>query len=117
MEREVRFRQWKNLAGELKACGKQLRMQEAELEALYSQMKREGKEQHIRKQISKQQQTLSEQRMLLQDLYTVFVKTASLYETCEERILQAQETDGRQFREKLRVTDLKEFARISAVLK
>jgi len=112
MEAEVQLGQLKRLACELEEIEKKLCFNINELDAVCAGLHDPA----ARTGLRTQSLILDRQAGSLKDMAAVLERVGNLYEKTEESIIQAAETDARQYRETLRTVNLRDMARIPVKL-
>ncbi len=112
MEVKVQVKQLKRLAQELETVAKQLASSIARLEKPHRHPDRP----EIAKQLRTLGSSLKEQAETCKDMAAVLKQAASLYEKTEEAVIQAAETETRQYEETLRTVSLGRAAQIKMTL-
>ena len=113
MEATMQVRQLKRLVQEFGQCEKELSSNIRRLDAVCESCH----DQLIKKKLDSQGSFLKKQSSLCKDLAAVLEQAGYLYETAEEEIIQAAETDARRYEETLRAVSLPDMAQIPVTLK
>ena len=112
MEVTVQVKQLKRLAEELEICAEKLASSTARLEELHTRPDRP----EIAKKLRAGSSFLGEQAETCKDMAAVLKQAAGLYDKTEEAIIQAAETETRQYEETLRAVSLQQAAQIRMTL-
>ncbi len=119
MELDVRLKRWNYLAEQLKGCERQICSSAAGLDDLCEKIQRRAvsqSDQIIWKSLLKEREYLREQAGKIRDMKAALEQIGRMYENCEESVIQAAETDARQFEEKLSVAGLQHLTQIRVFL-